>query len=164
MLNLVNVLSSCPVPTHPSYLLKKNIAPLVSVLYLILKRPCQGEKSYHLKGKSWIHTQELQDYFGVLLVPCNTHKSHKYLMEKQQKMRSAAAFGDRIYVAEQFFEAQCKGQKQVDRLKLLIFANLRPHLKVSLSILGKFQDKWLCFISWNVTSLFYICYMRHLVI
>jgi hypothetical protein len=61
------------------------------------------EKKIYLKGKSWIHTQELQDYFGVLLVPCNTSKSHKYLMEKQQKMRSAAVFWDRIYVAEHFF-------------------------------------------------------------
>lgn len=39
-------------------------------------------------------------------------------MEKQQKMRSAAAFWDRIYVAEQFLEVECKGQKKVDRLKL----------------------------------------------
>lgn len=50
-------------------------------------------------------------------------------MEKQQKMRSAAAFRDRIYVAERFFEVECKGQKKVDRLKLLIFANLRPLFK-----------------------------------
>lgn len=57
-------------------------------------------------------------------------------MEKQQKMRSAAAFGDRIYVAEHFFffEVECKGQKKVDRLKLLIFAKLRQLLKVSLSV------------------------------
>lgn len=75
-------------------------------------------------------------------------------MEKQQKMRSAAAFWDRIYVAEHFFEVECKGQKKVDRLKLLIFANLRPRLKVSLSTARKFQDKWLCFISWNVISSF----------
>lgn len=62
-------------------------------------------------------------------------------MEKQQKMRSAAAFGDRIYVAEHFFEIECKGQKKVDRLKLLIFANVRPLLKVSLSVAWAFQDK-----------------------
>lgn len=68
-------------------------------------------------------------------------------MEKQQKMRSAAAFRDRIYVAEHFSEVECKGQKKVDRLKLLIFANLRPCLKVPLSVARKFQDKWLCFIS-----------------
>lgn len=85
-------------------------------------------------------------------------------MEKQQKMRSAAAFWDRIYVAEHFFEVECKGQKKVDRLNLLIFANLRPCLKVPLSVARKFQDKWLCFISWNVMSSFNIGYMRHLVI
>lgn len=73
-------------------------------------------------------------------------------MEKQQKMRSAAAFWDQIYVAEQFFEVECKGQKKVDRLKLLIFANLRPCLKVSPSIVRQFQDKWLYLISWNVMS------------
>lgn len=61
-------------------------------------------------------------------------------MEKQQKMRSAAAFWDWIYVAEHFSEVECKGQKKVDRLKLLIFANLRPLLKVSLSVARKFQD------------------------
>jgi hypothetical protein len=33
-----------------------------------------------------------------------------------------------------FFEVECKGQKKVERLKLLIFANLRPLLKVSLSV------------------------------
>lgn len=55
-------------------------------------------------------------------------------MEKQQKMRSAAAFPDGIYVAEHFLEVECKGQKKVGRLKLLIFANLRPLSKVSFSV------------------------------
>lgn len=68
-------------------------------------------------------------------------------MEKQQKMRSAAAFPDGIYVAEHFLEVECKGQKKVGRLKLLIFANLRPLSKVSLSVARMFQDKWLRFIS-----------------
>lgn len=153
-----------PYPHSPIMRLKRERYTYSLSFILNSEKTLARDNSYHLKGKSWIHRQELQDYFGVLLVPCNASKSHKYLMEKQQKMRFAAAFGDRIYVAEHFFEVDCKGQKKVDRLKLLIFANLRPRLKVSLSIARKFQGKWLCFISWNVMSSFNICYLRQLVI
>ena len=44
LLNLVNVLSPCCVPTHPSYLLKKHIIPIDLVLYSILKRSWQEAK------------------------------------------------------------------------------------------------------------------------
>lgn len=91
----------------------------------IWKNPGRQKKCCHLSGKSWIHTQELQDYFDILLVPCNTSQSHKCLMEKQQKMRSAAAFRDQIYVAEHFFRVRFKGQKKVDRLNLLILPTLK---------------------------------------
>lgn len=131
---------------------KNNITPMVLVLYSsIWKNPGRQKKCCHLIGKSWIHTQELQDYFDILLVPCNTSKSHKCLMEKQQKMRSAAAFRDQIYVAEHFFQVRFKGQKKVDRLNLLILPNLKAPFRGFLFLQEAPIRFWIVFCkNWNV--------------
>lgn len=62
-------------------------------------------------------------------------------MEKQQKMRSAAAFRDQIYVAEHFFQVRFKGQKKVDRLNLLILPTLKAPFRGFLFL----QEAPICF-------------------